>query len=397
MLMRKIRHTLKKILATRRGAWVYLRHVWIALLSFLSVGVFALIAVNLSFLNPIAQAVRTFSLTDMYYQALIENPDTSRAITVVDMSELYTRSEVAALLYDIENAHPKVVGVDITFQDKRTDLQGNDMLVDIAKTYSNIVFAFYRQNIQNNEQKEVHSFFADSIHVTEGFTDMPRGLYGVMKRKVPLAGESEGKLCHSFSSAVVNKFEEKDIVPLQAKELNINYRPTFFRIVKHDEVWAHPEYLEGRIVLLGGTNRLEDMHDTPLGKMAGTVLLAYSIQTLLENKEVEPLPVGWLALISFFIVVATSYGSSAYMGWVQRRASNKFVREMLSSAFVKGYLIFLWTAFLLGVAFVIFYKWNLNVNLGWTFAAISFISSSVSFYEILYDTVIPTKKKITKK
>ena len=128
MLMRKIRHTLKKILATRRGAWVYLRHVWIALLSFLSVGVFALIAVNLSFLNPIAQAVRTFSLTDMYYQALIENPDTSRAITVVDMSELYTRSEVAALLYDIENAHPKVVGVDITFQDKRTDLQGNDSI-----------------------------------------------------------------------------------------------------------------------------------------------------------------------------------------------------------------------------------------------------------------------------
>lgn len=393
-MVRVNKRILKKAFATRRGVWIYWRHVWIALLAYMIVGILAFITLNVSFLNPIAQVVRTFSLTDMYYQALTEYPDTSHAITVVDMSELYTRSEVASLLYDIESTNPKTIGVDITFQDKRTDQMGNEMLVDIARTYDNIVFAFYRQDIQNNEQTEVHSFFADSIPVTEGFTDMPRGLYGVMKRKVPLAGESNGKLCHSFSSAVANMYAEREIAPLEKRELNINFRPTAFTIVKHDSVLLHPEWLEGRVVLIGGINRLEDMHDTPLGKMAGTVLLAYSIQTILENKEVQPLPTGWLALLSFILVMLTSAGLYAYLEIVKKRVANPFLGEFLRTTYVKGILISLWTAVLLGLAFIVFCKWDVNINLGWAFAAISCIGSSMSFYMVLTDTVLAHKKRV---
>jgi CHASE2 domain-containing sensor protein len=387
---------LKKVFATRRGIWIYLRHMWIAMLAFIIVGILTLITVNISFLNPVAQVVRTFSLTDIYYQALSEYPDTSHAITVVDMSELYTRSEVASLIYDIESTQPKTIGVDITFQDKRTDLIGNDMLVDIARTFNNIVFAFYRQDVQNNEQTEVHSFFTDSIFVTEGFTDMPRGLYGVMKRKVPLAGEARGKLCQSFSSAVVNMYAEKEIVPLQERDLNINFRPTSFIVVKPDSVLMHPEWFEGRIVLIGGVNRLEDMHDTPLGKMAGTVLLAYSIQTILEDKEVQLLPTLWLSLLSFFIVMLTSAGLYAYSEMIERRISNEFVEKLLKTSYVVGILISLWTAVLLGITFIIFCKWNININLGWAFAAISCIGGSMSFYTVLYDTMLARKKRKNK-
>ena len=393
-MVRVNKRIFKRAFATRRGVWLYLRHVWIALLAYMIVGILAFITLNISFLNPIAEVVRTFSLTDMYYQALTDYPDTSHAITVVDMSELYTRSEVASLLYDIESTHPKVIGVDITFQDKRTDLMGNEMLVDIARTYDNIVFAFYRQDIQNNEQTEVHSFFADSIHVTEGFTDMPRGLYGVMKRKVPLAGKSKGKLCQSFSSAVANMYAEREIAPLEERDLNINFRPTSFMIVKHDSVLLHPEWLEGRVVLIGGINRLEDMHDTPLGKMAGTVLLAYSIQTILENKEVQSLPKFWLALISFIVVMLTSAGLYAYSEAIRKRISNRFLGEFLRTTYVKGVLISLWTAVLLGLAFIVFCKWNININLGWAFAAISCIGSSMSFYMVLSDTVLSRKKGV---
>lgn len=387
---------LKKVFTTRRGVWIYLRHMWIAMLAFMIVGILAFITLNISFLNPVAQVVRTFSLTDIYYQALTEFPDTSHAITIVDMSELYTRSEVASLIYDIESTHPKTIGVDITFQDKRTDLMGNDMLVDIAKTFDNIVFAFYRQDVQNNEQTEVHSFFTDSICVTEGFTDMPRGLYGVMKRKVPLAGEAKGKPCQSFSSAVVNMYAEREIVPLQERDLNINFRPTSFIVVKHDSVLMHPEWFEGRIVLIGGVNRLEDMHDTPLGKMAGTVLLAYSIQTILEDKEVQPLPTLWLSLLSFFIVMLTSAGLYAYTETIERRISNEFIEKLLKTSYVEGIWISLWTAVLLGVTFIIFCKWNININLGWAFAAISCIGSSMSFYTVLHDTMLAHKKRKNK-
>lgn len=218
---------LRRTFTTKQGLIVHLRPVWVSLFAFTLVGLYASIALNVSFLNPVAQAVKEFSLTDIYYQVLSEVPDTSRAITVVDMSKMYTRSEVAALLYEIEAHNPKIVGVDITFQDRRTDLVGNDMLVNIAQDFPNIVFAYYRQDVKNNAEKEVHSFFTDTIPVTEGFTDMPRGLYGVMKRQVPLAGPSRGGLCHSFASAIVNKYADDDLIPLEKRDLNINFESTF--------------------------------------------------------------------------------------------------------------------------------------------------------------------------
>ena len=392
----KIRHILiflRQTFTTRKGLIVNLCPVWVSLFAFCLVGIYAFIALNFSFLNPIAHAVKEFSLTDIYYQVLSEYPDTSRAITVVDMSKLYTRSEVASLLYDIETHHPKVLGVDITFQDKRTDLLGNDMLVDLAKTYPNIVFAYYRQNVRNNEETEVHSFFTDSIPVTEGFTDMPRGLYGVMKRKVPLAGQSRDSICHSFSSAVVNKYAEKDIIPLSERDLNINFEPTIFSILPCDSVFLHPELLEGRIVLVGGVNRLEDMHDTPLGKMAGTVLLAYSVQTILNDKEVKTIPHVGLAILSFLIVMLTCVGQRQYSLLVKHTVHNLMGKSILDSAYIRGLLTSLWTAFLLGVTFLVFCKFSTNINLGWAFAAISTLMSSTSLYNAVRETMFPRNPK----
>lgn len=369
------------------------RYAWIALFAFMLVGIYAAIALNFSFLNPISQGIKDFSLTDIYYQVLRQSPGQSQAITVVDMSKLYSRSKVAALLYDIEAANPKVIGVDITFKDKRTDLVGNEMLVDIAKNSNNIVFAYYRQDVVNVRDREVHSFFTDSIPVTEGFTDMPRGLYGKMKRMVPLAGESRGEICHSFSSAVANMYAGKELVPLSQKSQNINFEPTEFSVVDADDVLDNPELLEGRIVLVGGINRIEDMHDTPLGKMAGTMLLAYSIQTILEDKEVTSMPYIWLAIFSFAVVVVTFYGQKKYVERLEKKVNNLLMRSVLSSTYVTGLLTSLWTAFLLFLTFLLFYKFKLNVNLGWALAAIACSTSSVSLYNAFYDTVKKKKEE----
>ena len=46
------------------------RHITITLLAFMVVGIFAMFALNLSFLNPIAQVVEDFEMTDIYYQIL---------------------------------------------------------------------------------------------------------------------------------------------------------------------------------------------------------------------------------------------------------------------------------------------------------------------------------------
>lgn len=387
----RIAESIRETFTTRKGFINNLRTLWIAVFAFVLVGFFAFIALNFTILNPIAQAIQEFSLTDIYYQILAQTPDTSRAITVVDMSKIYTRGEVASLLYEIEAQEPSVVGVDITFKDERTDYQGNDMLVDIAKTYDNIVFAYYRQNVVNNKEEDVHSFFTDSIPVTEGFTDMPRGLYGVMKRQVPLAGFSKDTVCYSFASAVANKYEGKKLVPPEPRDMTINYEPTEFTVLPYDSVMQHPELISGRIVLVGGINRLEDMHDTPLGKMPGTVLLAYSIQTILENKEVKSIPTIGLALISLLLVMFTCKGQQFYSFIIAENVKHKMTRNLLESDYLQGLLTSLWTALLLGFAFLVFCKYHTNINLGWAFAGISTLSSSTSLYNTISDNLCPEK------
>lgn len=357
-------------------------------------GLYTFVALNLSILDPVAKAIKDFSFTDIYYKALEEVPDTSHAITIVDMSKMYTRTEVAQLLYDIESTKPKLVGVDITFQDERTDFWGNDMLVDIAKTYSNIVFAYYRQNANNGKQSEVHSFFTDSIPVNEGFTDMPRGLYGVMKRKIPLASKKQnGKEILSFPSVVTNLYTNHDIVnTTDTTDLSINFYPTVFTIIEADSVLIHPEMLEGRIVLVGGVNRLEDMHDTPLGKMAGTVLLAYSIKTILEQSQVESPAMYWIIIVSFILIYCTLAGQEMYCNGIKRIVKNEKIQNILITQFIVGILTSLWTTFLLGLDFLLFCKTCIHINLGWTFVGISLLTTCDGLY-----TAIFTNKKQKRK
>lgn len=354
-----------------------LSYVWVTAFAFVLIGVYAAIAMNFSFLNPVSQAVKDFSITDIYYQALAQNPDSNYSVTVVDMSHMYERSEVAELLYDVEACNPKVVAVDLVFQDKRTDLVGNDMLVDIARTYDNIVFSFFRQEVQNNDQEEVHSFFVDSIPVTQAFTDMPRGLYGKMKRKVPLAGEAQCGMTYSFCSEAVNRYVGDTIIPLKEDVLDINFTPTNFCIVPGDSVLYYQDQIEGRIVIVGGVNRKDDQHDSPLGKMAGPVLLAYSMQTILENKELVSLPAGWLAVISFVIVLITYIIKTKYS---EHMAASKhgFVRNICGSLYVVGLVTSCWLAVVVMLSFIVFCEFNVNVNIGWALAAVTFLTNAKS-------------------
>ena len=75
----------------------------VAALAFVVLGIMAFFTFNLSFLNPIKKAVKEFSMTDLYYQILQEtgSPATSPLITIVDMTELISRQDLAQALEKI--------------------------------------------------------------------------------------------------------------------------------------------------------------------------------------------------------------------------------------------------------------------------------------------------------
>jgi CHASE2 domain-containing sensor protein len=361
------------------------RHVAITLIAFMVVGLFALVTINVSFLNPIARTLEEFSMTDLYFQALqsTASPDTSRAIAIVDMTKLYDRRHIATCIEEIENIGPKVLGIDIVFEGEKYDnIEGDIAMMTIAQKYKNIIYSYrlLGYNLQQHQYaKEIHSFFADSTNITEGHTNMERSLYAGIKRDLHLGRRSMGKQKASFVSVVVNKYTEKETVPNDG-DMSINFTPTHFQNIPYDSILYYQELIKDRIVLLGSTSEESDMHYTPLGKMAGVELLAYSINTLLNRQEIRKLPMFLSILFSFLLVFLTQILQDAYEKRIGKMRY-PLLRTFLSSSVALGILTFFWMVIIMWIGFLLFTIGHLSLTLGWALSAIAFVDAARSFYD----------------
>ena len=370
------------------------RNIIITILAFVLVSSFALIALKLPFMGPIAEAIKEFEMTDVYCQILQDTNDAdeevSDDITIVDMSELYSRRDLAKALVDIEKQNPKVIGVDIVFEGLKEDSVGDEMLTRIALENTNIVFSYKLLDYVNDSighADTVHSFFVDeSDSINEGYTNMPRNLYGGIKRKLSLGEKVEGRLMPSFIAKVSAMYEGRQVKDVSKKTININYIPKRFRVVEADSISVHPEWIKDKLVLFGAMKDEYDMHYTPLGKMAGVELLGYSIETLLQKTEVEEV-CGWLMIaISFLLVLLTQVVFSLYTSFARKR-KNRVARFLMSATFMRSYLMFIWIALWMWVAFILFYLYDIWLDLGWALSAIAFLLLAQSIYDEFRDAI----------
>ncbi|MBO6026001.1 MAG: CHASE2 domain-containing protein [Bacteroidaceae bacterium] len=366
------------------------RYLVIALFAFLVVGFYAMVTFNLSFMGPIQRALKNFSMADIYTQILQSTgaPDTSRVITIVDMTDLMARSDLAQALEEIMAFEPKAVGVDIVFEGLKEDTASDRWLVDIAKTYDNIVWQAKLLDYQAEEQTykdKVQSFFIEEAQPKEGFANMPRDLYEGLKRTVALGESLNGKTYTSFSLLVANTYAGTEVAKTQLKDININYRPTEFRTIHAFEVMEHPELIQDHIVLFGAMKDEHDMHYTTLGKIPGVEVLAYAVQTLINKNSIKELPTWLTWLISIFIVMITSWALTIYKNDQLRRRKSPFMRTFMTSLMVIGYIKFVWMAILTFIGFMLFNFFSISLNLGWAFSGIAFIATAEGFYKAIFE------------
>jgi len=366
-----------------------LRNIVITAFAFAMMGFITLVVISIKPLNPIAMAVKSFSFTDIYYSILDETtaPDTSRAVVIVDMTQLYRRGQLAKVLCDIESCNPKVVGVDVVFDVEKDDFYGNDSLMVLASQNNNLVFALKLLDYENDSigyTTEIHSFFDKYIDFREGFVNVPRGgLYDEMKRVIPLRVKSGGRDVLSMAAQTMSLYIGNDDWKNEKKnDVKINFCPKSFLVLQPDEVLDHPEMLEDRIVLLGAMYEDADFHWTPVGKIAGVELLAYGIQTLLEKNEVKTLPVFPQLIISFCLTLLIFSLQLKYKHGLGE-SSNLFVRFVIGSSYVLNILTFLFTSVFIGICFLIFYYTRISINLGWTLASLPFLISSKNLYDAI--------------
>lgn len=366
-------------------------NVIITMLAYLMMGFFALMLCIKAF-DPLSNALKSFSFTDIYYQILSQTavPDTSHVVTIVDMTKLYRRGDIAQLLEDIEQAKPRVVGMDVVFDVEKDDFEGNDSLIHVAQTYDNIIFSVKFLEFdekQDQYTKEIHSFFTQYVDVKEGFCNVPRsGQYDATKRTLLRHAHSLGKEHLSLAVKVTSDYIGRPMADDGEDQIMVNFSPKKFHVLTPEEVKTHPELITDRIVMVGAMYEDTDYHWTPAGRIPGVELLAYGIQTMLEKKEVRQLPPFLTYLLSFFISLFYCYFSSRYKN-ATANSSNMFVRFVIGSTYILSIITFFFTSLLVFITFLIFATTDITINLAWAISSLAFMGASTNMYKALKDYI----------
>lgn len=396
----------KGFLSKAKSFWRYiLRHTIITLLAFSIVAFFASITYQVKPLDPLTNTVKEFSFTDIYYSiySSVGEADTSTVITIVDLTHLINRADIAQAFEDIESCHPKVIGADMVFEVEDIGTPGaNDSIVEIADKYKNIVWGTKLKNYSNEADSigfttQTSSFFKEYTDINEGAVNMPRGgLYDSMKRKVPTFSIYNKEKIPSICAQVANAYAGKNISGKYGELLQINFTPIKFRKIQPEDILSNKEYIEGQIVLFGALNDSGDMHWTPVDRIAGIELLAYGVNTILQDKEIQNASIFELCIISFLIVFLVQIIQTRYLSFTGG-SSNLFVRFVVGSTYVMNILTFMFTSVFMFFGFLAFMLLNKSYSLGYALSVVAFLGTSRNMYVALKDYFVNKAQKLRKK
>lgn len=341
-------------------------HLLIVVGAFVLLGVVSFVTLNISFLNPVSRAWKAFSVTDLFFDIQHYGPSgESPAIAVVDISDVEDRGDLAVLLERVALCDPACMGVDAIFEGLRSDEEGNARLVDAVRTYGDkMIFTCKLTDYDRQAgcfSSSVHSFFADSLPIREGYANLKNNLDNLPVRKLSIQNKLGPNTVKSFPAAIVEQFAGRSLEN-HGEDWLINYRNVGFRVIAPDDIEQEAGFLEGKIVLLGGVREERDAHVSPLGKMPGVMIQAYTVDTLL-GKKVRYLPswVNWiLAFVLCFLFQVTVEALVKVTGQGRRVVPATFLRE---SRIVPGNTLFLFSALLTYLTFVIFTKWGFCIDI----------------------------------
>lgn len=364
-----------------------LRAILVTAISFLVLFIiYEFFTMNFSIFSPVKHIMEDFSMTHFFYEIGRKEPQQNNLITIVDMTDLVKRGDIARVMQQIEEAEPAVIGVDMVFKGERADSIGNQEIVQVARDYDNIIWSLRLDNnisIEEGYNYYYRSFFIEETGAKEGVTNMVGSKLGRMKAKLSHGWRIDDQILPSFITAVVNYYAGEELLPIDEKDENINYRPTRFEVVDWKDVEEKSDLLADRIVLFGAMHDDVDMHITPLGKMAGLQVLAYAVQTAFDRENAIREVSGFkLFIYSFLIVMITFILRSRRVQWVNAR-KNPLSRLILGFPVVGSFISFLWVALLMGGAYLLFDVYDISFNLTYAFSAIAFLGTAENSYNII--------------
>jgi CHASE2 domain-containing sensor protein len=367
--------------------------VWV----FIFIVVLGSIPLNLGTLNPIKLGLKDFDFNDLYYSHVGNEQyyDLDTNITVIDIDQA-DREGIAMLIDKAAQSHPKVMGLDVTFDSPR-DPQKDSILTEVIKRNKNLVLAVKYQTDSAGKLIAAQNVFKnDSTQF--GYVNFPNTDQETIRYYYPFRQDDHDKnlVLPSFTSTLLknysaNAYEKvKDLVnektPI-AYSRRVTEKKRQYFIAEPEELMADQidqSRLTGKIVLFAYAKPfeetdIEDKKFTPMNEkyygkswpdMNGIFVHANILSMAMENKFIKKVPlwgnillaviVCWLHM-SFFI----HYYLESHI-WFHLAAK---LAQVLSAFF------FIW------LGSVIYSRYHLKVDMKWSLITIALAVDVIYFYE----------------
>ena len=369
-------------------------HLVISVLAVLILCLFYFVSMNISFLSPVARAIKDFSMSDLYYHILWSGnePEQNDLITLVDVTDLHKRGDIAHTIEQVNQQEPKVLGIDIIFEGVKEDSLGNDSLMNaLAMRPSETVSVFKLLDYNANAKvfnNSLHSFFIEDVPIMEGYANvLSNGTNGNV-RQFSISRRTRDMEVYSLP-AMLYMAAINDTLPFSVKEPDdrmINYVPTTFPVVRYDSIEQRADLIRDHIVLLGTVKEEQDMHYTPIGKMPGLEVQAFSLQTLLSQRDILVVGEGWLMLLAFIFCYLTQFIQYGAVRLAQHRTDTLSI--FLSGSFLYlRFVTFAWLGLLAWMGFILYIKCNVYLAMTWIFAPVVLVAEARGLYSAFIKTL----------
>ena len=309
------------------------------------------------------------------------------------------RDILAVLLEKIIEQDPKVIGIDVIFEEKKEAF--SDSILSKALKSNKIVNAF---NIVDNNIKENHSYFQNGN--TEGYVNFNFNIvpYNYVIRK--FVGVSQELDYMSFGAQVAkqylgDKWDVYDYDKKLKKERIIKYYGDYDKFITLDIDdfldYENTPFLKDKIVIVGYLGvpvgnefDIEDKFFTPLNKhlvgksdkdMYGAVIHANIINMLINDDFIFELPLFWVAILTFISMYFTTM--------LLIKMDKKY---KVSYRTRKHTLLFVFSIVLVGLALLLF-KYGLAFEIVPIIIGTLFAGSYVKYYKHLVRYVKKNRKK----
>ena len=347
-----------------------------------------MIPINFYVLNPMKTALKDFDFNDIAYAKLEKgkNDSIDRRIIIVNTGEL-DRAELGFLIETVNAYKPKVIGLDIYFEEAKDAVKDSILRETFAKVKNLVGVSVV---VPEKHDFSVKKNYFDEVNTKRGYANLIGEEIGTIRYYSPFE-TVEGQKYPQITTAIVKEYDEKAYEKLEKRHkavetINYKRRVDKYQVLEPEELFTDgidSSILKGKIILLGyvnlDPNNIEDKKFTPMndqvaGKahpdMNGIIVQANIISMVLDGHYIKKMP-KWVAWVAAIII-----------GWIHM---SLYIRYYLES-----HIWFHLVAKLTQVFSVIFFaylgififdKFEVKLEMKYTLYVIALAVDVIYFYE----------------